>query len=183
MAEAPIIFANVPYAVRWSEEVATLPDMGSCLGNLISGPSSGRMSRQEMIDIALTVSAMTASCKPYKGLAMLAVYGKTDEARDHALAIALSTAVMRNEYGRTKTHKKIITLAVCTIHATRSRKLYSKRYPHSRMAAEIGISRKNFTCSKAWPILLAAAMTQMESWMDQANNEIGQQMSELGWIA
>ena len=57
-----IVFASVKDAVRWSEEIATIPDLGSVLGDLIGKTSAGNLSRQEMIDIAQTVTLITASC-------------------------------------------------------------------------------------------------------------------------
>jgi hypothetical protein len=44
-----IQFASVKDAVRWSEEISTIPDMGGGLDGLIGKTSGGRVTRQDMI--------------------------------------------------------------------------------------------------------------------------------------
>lgn len=176
-----IMFASVKDAVRWSEEMATVPDIGSCLGNLLRGPSSGKMSRSEMIDVALTVTHITANCKPWAGRAMRAVYAGHDRANDMELANVISYMLVQMPEAADKGSIQMTALGLATVKAMRAMELYGDRYPFKRMAYDCGVSRETFTRSKGWPRLRQSANDQLLAWIGQANNEIGAALSLRGW--
>ncbi|HFD86881.1 MAG TPA: hypothetical protein ENJ35_04300 [Gammaproteobacteria bacterium] len=178
-----ILFASVKDAVRWSEEIALIPDVSNCLSGLISKPSCGNMSRQEMIDIALTISAITASCKPYCGQALKAVYSGRDDERDETLGLVIASRLMKTPHGAQKDLHKLVLLGTSTIVAMRSYELYGKHYPKARMASDVGVSRQRFMSSLGWPILRRLARDQLAVWMNQATNEIWNELRDRDWIA
>ena len=177
------MFASVKDAVRWSEEVATFPDIGSCLGNLLRGPSSGKMSRQDMIDIALTVTHITASCKPWAGKAMRAVYAGHDRENDLTLANVISFMLVQLPESSDKTNTQMDALGQATVKAKRAMELYGDRYPLKRMAHDCGVSRENFTRSKGWSRLRQSANEQLLGWIGRGTNEIGAELASRGWMA
>lgn len=183
MTMSDILFASVKDAVRWSEEIALIPDVSNCLSGLISKPSGGTMTRQEMIDIALTISAITASCKPYRGMALKAVYSGRDNERDEALGLVIASRLMKTTHGAQKDLHKLVLLGTATITAMRSYELYGKYYPKARMASDVGVSRQRFITSLGWPILRRLARDQLAVWMNQAINEVWLELNEREWIA
>ena len=94
-----ILFASVKDSVRWSQEILSIPDIGSQLGKFQMKPGSG-LSRNEIRDIAHTISLITADCKPYGGRAMFAVYAGHDRQRDIELGHEIGLALYRDEPGR-----------------------------------------------------------------------------------
>lgn len=178
-----IQFASVKDAVRWSEEVATIPDIGSMLGNYIGRVSCGRLSKMEIIDIAMTISLITASCKPYKGMCMKAVYAGHDRERDHILALALAARLLTCECREPKTNQQLVALGESTIRAKRSIELYGKRYPMTRMAKDVGVSRDDLCKLVDWIRLRSMASEQVAGWMEAATNEISVELRARDLLA
>jgi len=178
-----IIFHSVSAAVRWSEEVATLTTMKTTLGALLSKPGSGDITRQEAIDIAMTISSLTQACLPWKGIAMKAVYAGRDRDRDLLLGEEVATRINSIDAARKKKQYQLIALGVSTIKAARSVELYGKRYPIKRMARGVGISREQFSKSDSWRILRHEAKGIVYSWLDQAEHELWPELKLRGWVA
>lgn len=178
-----IMFASVKDAVRWSEEVSTLVDIGSCLGDLLRKPSNGTLSRSDMIDIARTISLITASCKPYKGQAMRAIYVGHDQMRDKGLALAITSIITGCDSAAGCSHNQLFALGLATIKAVRARELYGHRFPLKRMAYDIGVSREHFSRSNKWRALRDAAELVVLTWLSEAVNEIWLELNDRGWVA
>ena len=183
MTMSDIMFASVKDAVRWSEEMATVPDVRSCLGDLLRSPSSGKMSRQDMIDVAMTITHITASCKPWKGAAMRAIYAGHDRENDFMLAKVISMMLLEQPEASDKGSIQMDALGLATVKAMRAMELYGDRYPLKRMAYDCGVSRENFTRSKGWRSLRLAANDQLLGWIGAATNEIGAELAVRGWMA
>ena len=177
-----ILFGSVKDAVRWSEEVATLTDMGSCLGNLIGKPGCGRLSKREAIDIAQTISLISASCKPYKGIAAKAIWAGHDRVRDQTLGIVIGTRLRESNDGKEKELGQLIRLGLASVKAMRASELYGDRFPVKRMAHDVGVSREHFTRNIKWKSLRYIAMMQLQAWIDAAENEIGIELEARGWM-
>lgn len=179
-----IIFASVKDAVRWAEEVATIPSVGSVLGNLTSsGVRCGSLSHDEVLDIALTISHIAENSKPWKGMAVKSVYTIRDRNRDHDLGIAMASRLRRTEMGKIKRNPQLIDLSKVTINATRARLLYGDRFHVKRMARDVGVSRNQFVTAPGWLFLRQAAIDLLQSWIDQGESEIYLKLNEIGWTA
>lgn len=176
-----IQFASVKDAVRWSEEVAMIQDVGSMFDGWLK-VSSGRMTRQETIDIALTVSAITTACKPFKGLAAKAVWAGKDRGRDKILGLALASKMCITPEGCQKTTEQLITLGIGMIRRHRARELYGDVYSLGQIARDMGISRQQFSTAKAWSALRSQSTEQIAAWLEQATNEIGAELAVRGWL-
>jgi len=177
-----ILFASVKDAVRWSEEVATLVDIRGCLDGLLRKPGAGRLSRQEAVDIAHTISLISASCRPYKGLAAKAIWAGHDSMRDQTLAIVIGSRLKESSDGADKEPGQLIALGLATIKAKRALELYGDRFPVKRMAHDVGVSREHFTRNIKWKALRYLARIQVESWLSMAENEIGAELEARGWM-
>lgn len=179
-----ITFTSVQDAVRWSEEVATLSTMKSTLGALLSKPGSGKLSKQDAIDIAQTVSVITSNCKPWKGSAMKAVYSGKNRGRDHDLGIAIASRllVIAPDETRRAGQDQLIALGVSTVKAVRMQELYGKRYPIKRMARGVGISRERFSKAECWKVLRRESKIQLLTWLENAENEIRPELIFRGWM-
>ena len=180
-----ITFASVKDAVRWAEEMATIPKVGSVLGNLVvsSGISCGKLSHEEALDIALTITNITANSKPWKGMAVKSVYTIRDHDRDHDLGIAMASRLRSTEMGRLKRNPQLIDLGKVTIKAMRAKLLYGERFPVKRMAHDVGVSRNQFISAPGWQFLRSQAHDLLESWVNQGSNEIFIELNIRGWMA
>lgn len=176
-----ISFASVEDAVRWSEEVATMPDIKSCLGNLLRRSQGGTLSKADIIDIAQTVSLITASSKPFKGLMLKSIYGGRAE-NDRVLAIMLASKMRSMDCAKHKNHFQLVLLGHTVIKSVRAMELYGDRYPVRRMAQEVGVSRETFRRSKAWPQLTLEATSIIMGLLEQGISEVYTDLNELGWI-
>jgi hypothetical protein len=178
-----IQFASVKDAVRWSEEISTIPDMGGGLDGLIGKTSGGRVTRQDMIEIALSISLITASCKPFGGQMMKAVYAGRDRERDNWLGMMLASRLATTDHGQEKDYEQLMALGIAMVKATRAKELYGDRFPLKRMAHDVGVSRESFTRSLCWPALRAEAADHIRIIMDQAINKIAIELNDRGWMA
>lgn len=179
-----IQFSTVKDAVRWSEEMATIPGVKSAIGDPVSsGLSGGKLTHQEALDIALTVSALTAACRPWKGLTAKAVWGCRDKSRDQVLGIAIASRLSQTHWGKRKEHIQLVSLGIVTVKASRALRLYGDRFHVKRMAHDIGISRNQFATSIGWVALRHDSVEQINGWLEQAENEIGQELAARGWMS
>jgi len=177
-----ILFASVKDSVRWSQEILSIPDIGSQLGKFQMKPGSG-LSRNEIRDIAHTISLITADCKPFGGRAMFAVYAGHDRQRDIELGKEIGLALYRDEPGREHPLGRLALLGHAIIKAHRARELYGDEYPLKRMAYDVGIPYHTFRRRGDWPILRAEAIGVLSSWMSQAENRIYPELELRGWVA
>jgi len=162
--------------------MATRSDLGSSLGNLVRKAGCGRLTKQEAIDIAQTISTIVSSCQPFKGLALKAIYGGRDQQRDEILAIALGSILKRSIDGRRKESEQMRLLGMVTIKALRANELYGDTFPMKRMAYDIGISRECFTRNEKWRALRYMALEQLMFWLESGTNEVGSELCSRGWM-
>jgi len=177
-----IVFSSVKDAVRWSEEVALLQNMRGTLGRLISKPGTGNITRSDAIDIAQTITAITASSKPYKGQALKAVYAGHSKVRDCELAIGIAGVLLTLEESKQKLSNQMISLGLSTVQAKRAKELYGDRYPIKRMAHDVGVSRERFCKGECWKVLRRAAGEQLVSWLDLGEREVRAELVLRGWM-
>ena len=177
-----IVFTSTKDAVRWAEEVALSSQVGNTLGQLLKKPGAGNLTKQEVIDIAMTVSSITSACLPWKGMAMKCVYAGRNRSRDHELGTVIAAKLMTVEAGRKKRHTQLIALGVSTIKAVRSEELYGKRYPIKRMARGVGISREQFSKAESWRILRREAKLYLQDLLEKADAEIWLELDVRGWV-
>lgn len=177
-------FDSVKSAVQWAEEFASRPDLGSQIGKLLKA-KGGEFSREELVDVAHTISLITADCKPYKGMAMKCIYGGYNAHRDYQLGCVIGDHLWnrRRDDPRRKELEQLHRLGRAVIKAERALEVYGDRYPLKRMAYDIGISRQQFTQSLCWPEMLGEARDMLRAWLEQAIKEIGVQLEVRGWLA
>ena len=178
-------FDSVKEAVKWSEEWATRPDITSQIGKLLMR-RGGEISRRDIIDQAQTITAITANCKPFKGMAMKCVYRGHSYTDDKQLAEVMGNNLFTHQNtlkeNQRKTPEQLIVLSLVTIKSERAKELYKNRYPASRMAREIGISQQKFCRNYAWVYLRGHALGVLKDWITQAEHEIGYELEQRGWL-
>lgn len=177
-----IVFGSVKDAVRWSEEVATIPDVRSCLGSMISKPSASRLTRQDVIEIALTISHITAQAKPFMGMTMKTIYGRRNEAFEHALALRISSLLRVMDAGKEKDTHQLVAVGLGTIRHIREAELYGGRFPVRVQAKLVGVSRERYSTAKSWCELRLEAARIVREWLKQADKAIYPELKSRGWI-
>jgi len=177
-----IMFSSVKDAVRWSQEVLSIPDIGSQLGKLMIKPG-GDYTKAEVRDIGHTISLITAACKPFGGEAMFAVYAGHDTARDHYLGDGIGLTLHATAPGCDHDSAQLQKLGLATVKAHRAYELYNDKYPIKRMAYDVGVTYHQFRSRGDWPMLRAEALGILCNWMAQAEREIYQALNELQWIS
>jgi len=177
-----IMFSSVKDAVRWSEETALMPDMQSSM-KLLTSSGGTQLSRNEAIDIAQTVTLITSNCKPFKGMAVKAVYSScSTKFDDRDLGIGIAANLLNMEDAMDKNTKQLIALGVGAVETMRTKELYSRKYPIKKVAQSVGVSRETFCRGKAWVKLRAEAKQRLESWVNLAEIEIFSELNRLGWM-
>ena len=179
---ADIQFASAKDAVRWAEEVASIPDIGSQLGKLLMKPGTSTLTRADARDIAQTISTITAAACPPGGYAMKCVYAGHNMARDDQIGALIGDALHRQEPGRTKPHTHLIRLGTGTVIGERTRELYGMRFPLQALAFRMGVSKDALARDDDWRILRRQAIQQLRDWLLQASRQITLELQELEWL-
>lgn len=178
-------FASVKDAVKWAEEVVTRPNLGSQLGKYFIKAGNG-MDRQELMDIAHTITCITNNCKPFKGMAMRCVYRGHSRDDDKTVGDELARRMDSHQLLFTKAQRKsneqLRKLGLCIVKAERAKELYADRYPVSRIAREVGISQPKFTTNMAWTVLYSNGLLIIRDMLSQAEREIGLELEVRGWL-
>lgn len=179
-----IVFTSVKDAIRWSEETAIMPDLGSSMKLLTSSGGGGsNLTGNEAVDIAQTVTLITANCKPFKGMAAKAVYSPcSTKADDRDLGIAIAANLLSIEEAGDKSTRQLIALGIGAIETMRSKELYDRRYPIKKVAHSVGVTRETFCKGKAWLKLRAEAKQRLELWVMMAEKEIFSELNRIGWM-
>lgn len=177
-----IIFSSVKEAVRWSEETALMPDIQSSM-RLLTSSGGSALNHNEAVDIAQTVTNITANCKPFKGMAAKAVFSPCSTAADDRdLGIIIAAKMQQMPEAKGKHYEKLITLGIGAIRSKRAVELYNNRYPVKKIARDLGISRERLYKSKNWKVLKIEADQRLLSMVLQAEIEIFSELSIRGWI-
>jgi hypothetical protein len=177
-----IMFSSVKDAVRWSEETALMTDIQSSM-KLLTSSGGTQLSRSEAVDIAQTVTLITANCKPFKGMAVKAVYSScSTKFDDRDLGIGIAANLLNMESAMDKNTRQLIALGVGAVETMRSIELYGRRYPVKKVAKSVGVSRETFCRGKAWINLRSEAKERLESWVRLAEIEIFSELNNLGWM-
>ncbi len=182
MGTSDIQFSSVKDAIRWSEEVASIPDVKSVLGALVGKPSSGRLSKQDVIEIAQTISHITAQVKPFAGLFMKTILGRSNEQHEAALALVIASRLMAMPEGQKKEPHQLKGVGVATIRFMRETELYGKRFPVRVQAKIVGVSRERYTNGMQWQELRLEAFRMCRLWMERADKAIYPELKSRGWI-
>ena len=177
-----IIFSSVKDAIRFSEETALMPDIQSSM-KLLHSTGGGNLNRNEIVDVAQTITNITANCKPFKGMAAKAVYSAcSSKADDRDLGIAIAANLLSMEEAGDKSTKQLIALGIGAVDIMRSKELYGKRYPIKKVAKAVGVSRETYCRGKAWRRLHAEARQRLELWVKMAETEIFSELNRIGWM-
>lgn len=177
-----IMFSSVKDAIRFSEETALMPDIQSSM-RLLHSTGGGNLNRNEIVDVAQTITCITANCKPFKGMAAKAVYSAcSTKADDRDLGIGIAANLLSMDEAGDKSTKQLIALGVGAIETMRSRELYGRRYPIKKVAKSVGVSRETFCRGKAWIELRAEAKQRLDLWVSMAETEIFSELNRIGWM-
>lgn len=177
-----IIFSSVKDAVRWSEETALMPDIQSSM-KLLTSSGKSTLSRNEAVDIAQTITNITANCKPYKGMAARSVYSSCGSKEDdRLLGAGIAAELLSLDEAMDKKAGQLLALGIGTVETMRAMELYNRRYPMGKVAKSVGVSRETFCKAKAWGKLRVEAKKQLESWVKMAELEIYSELSRLEWM-
>lgn len=178
-----ITFSSVKDAVRWSEEVALSPGIQSSMKLLYSAGGKSILNQNEAVDIAQTITHITENCKPYKGMAIRAIYSRPNKDIDHILGIVIASKLLTMDSSKGKTITQLVTLGTGIVKALRAVELYNGRYPVSRQAKDVGVSRERFCKGKCWVILRSEAKQQLKRWVELAEIDIYCELNIRGWIS
>lgn len=179
-----IMFDNVPAAVAWAEEWTTRPDCKTMFTSLVKHNNYLELSREEIIDIAHTISLIAASTDPpYVGLAMKAVYGCKSDNRDKAIAGIMAGCLRLMLYGDQKTHEQLLRLCGAAIKDVRGKEIRGRGIGWKRWASEVGVSRKAIIQSQQWPVLVSQSIDLLQQWLNTAEHQIGIQLEDRHWLA
>lgn len=177
-----IVFASVKAAVLWAEETLQRSHVKNTIGQLLSKPGTGELTRQDRVDIAHTISNLTANCKPYRGACMKAVYGGRDKDLERQLGIAIAKELKSMGVAKGKRTEKLIALGEATIRSIRYKELLGKRYGIKRMAKDVGISRERFYKAESWRELRRVSKLRVYDWLDMVETELWLELDVRGWI-
>ncbi len=177
-----ILFPSVKNAIQWSEEVALSNNVQSSM-KLWHSSGGKNLTGNEVADIANTVTMITASCKPFKGMAIKAVFSacSTDE-DDRNVGIAIAANMMNMETAKGVHHESLISLGICAIYRKRSVELYDRRYPMGKVAKKLGVSRETIYKSQRWKTLWIEAEQRLLVMVMNAEIEIYSKLLERGWM-
>ena len=178
-----IVFASVKAAVLWAEETLHRSHVKNTIGQLLSKPGSGTLTRQDLVDIAHTISNLTTNCKPYRGACMKAVYGIRDHDLERQLGIAIAKDLRSMPAAKGKKTERLIALGEATVRSVRYRELLGKRYGVNRIAKDVGISRERFYKAESWRELRRASKLRVYDWLDMVETELWLELDVRGWIA
>lgn len=172
-------FLDAGQAIRWAEEYASRPDVGSQIGKLMRGPGGG----EPVFDVALSISARLAECKPRAAsVAAKAIYGAPDPERDAQVGWLLGEHVRRIEAAATRRPEQIHALGRATLQAERAQMIFQDRYPYRRMAHDCGVSHTTFLRSLDWLEMRREATETLRLWLDQVHREMEAYLAERGWL-
>ena len=172
-------FGDAAKAIRWAEEYASRPDLGSQIGKLMKRSGSGDL----VWDIAISISSHLACLEPsVVGQAAKVVYGVPDRPRDEFVANEIAAILKKSEAGKGKAYEKLRNLAIATIWAERRKILHGRRFPAKRMAKLVGVSRHQFITSIGWLELRVDALAIFRQWLKSADQQMTDYLSERGLL-
>lgn len=177
-----IQFASAKDAVRWAEEVALIPDLGSQLEKFLKKPGTSELTRAEARDIAQTISIITATCRPPTGFAMKCVYAGHDNRRDAEVGEQIGQSLHRQDPGGTIPLGYLVRLGIGTVRGERVRQLYGTRYPLHKLAEDVGLSKDLLARDDDWRIVRKQSIRQLRLWLEQASHQIEDELKILGWM-
>ena len=177
-----LLFSSAPDAIKWSQECCLMPDLGSQMSKW-QKPSGSTMSRDEVRDIAQTISCIVSDIKPWIGDALKAVYAGHDALRDCELGAEIGKRLQRLDCGKGKRAEQLYRLGFSVVKAERKKRLYGDRYWYKRMASDIGIHVDTFRKDGNWIELLALAQETLNQWLDNGERRVETELNELGWMA
>ena len=178
----PIVFMNAQHAVKWSQECAALPDVGSQLTKW-QKMACRELTRAEVRDIAQTISTEIHAIQPWAGEALLAVYVGHNEERDIWLGSGIGGQLSVTEEGVPKGRHKLNRLGYTVIKSERAMRLYGDRYWYKRMAHDIGIHVDTFRKGMTWMTLMGLARDILVQWVERGLRALTVRLQELGWLA
>ena len=174
-------FIDAGQAIKWAEEYASRPDVGSQIGKMMRGLGGGG---EPVFDVALSISAMVAECKPKAAsVAAKAIYGAPDSERDGQVAWLLGEQIRRLECASRRPVEQMQALALATLKAERASMIYGDRYPDRRMAFDCGVSHTAFRKNFEWLDMRREAVETLRLWLDQVHRQVEDYLTERGWMA
>lgn len=178
-----IQFASAVDAIIFSEEwaYATTASPG-IFAKLLSKPGSGRLDRQDMIDIGHTISIIMAQAGPYRGDLLRCLYSPVwSQSTARTVAEVVAQQLYATDVGKTKPNDKIINLAHIVLKSERRRELQGKAYNLRLMASNIPIHRSQLYRGD-WMELLSSATETVQAWAQQGIRYMDIQLQERGWL-
>lgn len=173
------LFIDAGHAIKWAEETASRPDVGSHLGRLIGGPRGG----EPVFDVALSISARVAACDPrHTALTAKAIYGAPRPEMDMEVGRIVGGALRACAAARDKSDAQLCALGTATLKAERAWMVYKDRYPLRRMAHDCGVNHSNFIRGMAWVELRSESTATIRLWIDAVHREIGLWLTDMGWM-
>ena len=159
-----------------------MPDLGSQMSKW-QKPSGSTMSRDEVRDIAQTISCIVSDIKPWIGDALCAVYAGHDAVRDCELGAEIGRRLKLTERGQGKRAEQLYRLGFSVVKAERKKRLYGDRYWYKRMASDVGIHVDTFRKDGNWIELLALAQETLGQWLDNGERVEELKLQDLNLMA
>ena len=170
-----IMFSSVKDAVRWSQETALLPDLQSSM-RLLTSTGGSTINRHEAVDIAQTITNITAASKPYKGLILKAIYSNNRE-EDRTIGLIIASKI------NTDTEiSKLVALCEGVVKNKRQEELFNNHYSYKKIAKDIGITREHFRKSDKWRDLHNQAKDRLSEYIEAGSRDVYQILNNMGWI-
>lgn len=177
-----IVFPDVRAAVIWAEEFATRPNIKCPLGNLRQYMihEHDAATRDDMLDLALTITGMVSSISVPAGPAYRAIYGDISEAR--IMEIAGLIAEQQYRVAGKLPAEKLLGLARGVMLAYIEHDRFGRRYGLRKIASDAGIDRNTLKANMDWVWAFADAQNTLKTWMLQAERELGVRMDDMGLL-
>jgi len=163
-------FLDAGQAIRFAEEYATRPDIGSQIGKLMRGLGG---SGEIIFDVALSISARVAACEPAEAAAVTkAIYGAPDPERDIQVGWLIGERVRVLPSAEGRLAEQMHALGTATLKAHRAKVIYNDTYPLRRMAYDCGVTDAAFRKSFAWVAMRNDTVDLLTRWLKSVEYQI-----------
>ena len=175
-----MMFRDAGQAIKWSEEVASRPGLGSQIGKLLTVPGGG----EPVYDIALSISARVAECKPrVAAVVAKAIYGPPRPEFDQQIGWLIGEHIRAKvECARSRHPDQMHRLGTAMLKAERAQTIYGDRYPLRRMAHDIKVSHTSFRTGLDWLDMRREGAEVIRLWLDMVHRQIEDYLESQHWL-
>lgn len=175
MTDRPL-FADTQSAIMWAEEFASRPDCQSQIGKLLHKPNKLKLGREELRDLALTITGWVSAAPAPSPLVLRCLYG--DRSKAHFLEVGSQAAhvLHASPHGPGKEIAKLRALAMAVTESERKRAMTGKPMSFRGIASLVGISSSAFINTVSWGELLDEAQRIIEGWAQKGLDHVTLQL-------